>query len=155
MAPPAAGPLIQGSTTPIANETATAASTASPPASSTLAPTSAARRCAAATRPPRVGITALRTIWEREKLSMACAVRFEGSYQSLTASGSGKIRPQKSSSLPRRYSFVSDARVLLDVLPALRFEIVQREIGSRALILCPAARLRTQPDASTPERRLI
>ena len=56
MAPPAAGPLIQGSTTPIAKETATAASTASPPASSTLAPTSAARRCAAATTPPRVGI---------------------------------------------------------------------------------------------------
>src|SRR5262249_31694574 len=71
MAPPAAGPLIQGSTTPMAKETATAASTASPPASSTLAPTSAARRWAAATTPPRVGITALRTIWEREKLSMA------------------------------------------------------------------------------------
>ena len=62
MAPPAAGPLIHGSTTPIANETATAASTASPPASSTAAPTSAARRCAAATTPPRVGMTALRTI---------------------------------------------------------------------------------------------
>ena len=71
MAPPAAGPLIQGSTTPIANDTATAASTASPPAASTLAPTSAARRCAAATTPPRVGITALRMIWAREKLSMA------------------------------------------------------------------------------------
>src|SRR5258705_1195376 len=70
MAPPAAGPLIQGSTTPMANETATAASTASPPASSTLAPTSAARRWAAATTPPRVGITTLRTIWVREKFSM-------------------------------------------------------------------------------------
>src|SRR5215467_6426488 len=70
MAPPAAGPLIQGSTTPMAKETATAASTASPPAASTLAPTSAARRCAAATTPPRVGITALRMIWVREKLSI-------------------------------------------------------------------------------------
>src|SRR5215213_7880777 len=70
MAPPAAGPLIHGSSTPMAKETATAASTASPPASSTLAPTSAARRWAAATTPPRVGMTALRTIWVREKLSM-------------------------------------------------------------------------------------
>src|SRR5262245_17672323 len=70
MAPPAAGPLIQGSTTPMAKETATAASTASPPASSTVAPTSAARRWAAATTPPRVGMTALRMICVREKLSM-------------------------------------------------------------------------------------
>src|SRR5215475_12200959 len=74
MAPPAAGPLIHGSTTPMANETATAASTASPPASSTVAPTSAARRWAAATTPPRVGMTALRMIWVREKLSIASAV---------------------------------------------------------------------------------
>jgi hypothetical protein len=35
MQPPAAGPLIQGSTTPMANDVATAASTALPPASST------------------------------------------------------------------------------------------------------------------------
>src|SRR5262245_61867870 len=71
MAPPAAGPLIHGSTTPMANDTATAASTASPPSASTAAPTSAARRCAAATTPPLVGITVLRTICVREKLSMA------------------------------------------------------------------------------------
>src|SRR5262245_35182803 len=81
MAPPPAGPLIQGSTTPMAKETATAASTASPPASSTLAPTSAARRCAAATTPPRVGITTLRMIWVREKLSMARAVDFKSLQQ--------------------------------------------------------------------------
>src|SRR5262245_15942841 len=73
MAPPAAGPLIHGSTTPIANDTATAASTASPPASSTRAPPSAAR-CAAATMPPRLGITALRMIWVREKLSVTGAI---------------------------------------------------------------------------------
>src|SRR4051794_18550354 len=80
MAPPAAGPLIHGSTTPMAKETATAASTASPPPSSTDAPISAARRCAAATTPPRVGITALRTIWVREKLSMVFLVgaRWDG-----------------------------------------------------------------------------
>ena len=63
-APPAAIPLIHGSTTPIAKESATAASTASPPFASTAAPTSAARRCCAATTPPRVGMTALRTICE-------------------------------------------------------------------------------------------
>src|SRR5688572_27181478 len=69
MQPPAASPLIQGSTTPMAKEVATAASTASPPASSTAAPTSAARRCCAATTPPRVATTDLRTICELEKLS--------------------------------------------------------------------------------------
>src|SRR3954470_3008393 len=69
MQPPAAGPLIQGSTTPMANEVAMAASIASPPASSTAAPASAARRCCAATTPPRVATTVLRTTWEVEKLS--------------------------------------------------------------------------------------
>src|SRR3979490_1999374 len=69
MQPPAAGPLIQGSSTPMANETATAASTASPPSSSTAAPASAARRCCAATTPPRVATTDFRTTWECEKLS--------------------------------------------------------------------------------------
>src|SRR5262247_2651505 len=71
MQPPAARPLIHGSTTPMANEIATAASTASPPASSTAAPTSAARRCCAATTPPRVATTVLRTTCEFEKLSKA------------------------------------------------------------------------------------
>src|SRR3954452_21192555 len=69
MHPPAAGPLIHGSTTPMANEVAMAASIASPPASSTAAPASAARRCCAATTPPRVATTDLRTICEFEKLS--------------------------------------------------------------------------------------
>src|SRR3954466_7863795 len=69
MQPPAASPLIHGSTTPIAKEVATAASTASPPASSTAAPTSAARRCCAATTPPRVATTLLRMSCELEKLS--------------------------------------------------------------------------------------
>src|SRR6185312_10977149 len=70
MQPPAAGPLIHGSTTPIANEVAIAASTASPPAASTFAPASAARRCCAATTPPRVGTTGLRTTCVSEKLSI-------------------------------------------------------------------------------------
>src|SRR5258706_8499463 len=69
MQPPAAGPLIHGSTTPMAKEVAMAASIASPPASSTAAPASAARRCCAATTPPRVATTDLRTIWAFEKLS--------------------------------------------------------------------------------------
>src|SRR5678815_3873072 len=69
MTPPAARPLIHGSTTPMAKEIATAASTASPPASSTAAPTSAARRCWAATTPPRVATTVLRMTCEFEKLS--------------------------------------------------------------------------------------
>src|ERR687887_96514 len=69
IAPPPAGPLIHGSTTPMANDVATAASIASPPASNTVAPTSAARRCCAATIPRDVGMTALRTICVREKLS--------------------------------------------------------------------------------------
>src|SRR5215470_5999797 len=69
MQPPAAMPLIHGSTTPSANDVATAASTASPPASSTAAPTSAARRCCAATTPPRVATTLLRITCEFEKLS--------------------------------------------------------------------------------------
>src|SRR5262245_29736426 len=71
MQPPAASPLIHGSTTPMAKEVATAASTASPPASSTAAPTSAARRCCAATTPPRAATTVLRTTCEFEKLSKA------------------------------------------------------------------------------------
>src|SRR4051812_22771560 len=70
MQPPAATPLIQGSSTPSANEVATAASTASPPAASTDAPTSAARRCADATTPASVAITVLRTTCELEKLSI-------------------------------------------------------------------------------------
>src|SRR5687767_2062378 len=69
MAPPAAMPLIHGSSTPMANEVATAASSASPPASSTAAPACAARLCCAATIPPRVGVTFLRTTCESEKLS--------------------------------------------------------------------------------------
>src|SRR5712664_1550397 len=54
----------------MANETATAASIASPPSSSTAAPASAARRCCAATTPPRVATTDFRTTWELEKLSV-------------------------------------------------------------------------------------
>src|SRR2546428_8870979 len=71
MQPPAAGPLIHGSTTPMANEVATAASIASPPASRTAAPASAARRCCAATTPPCVATTAFRTTCELEKLSIS------------------------------------------------------------------------------------
>src|SRR5882672_725611 len=70
MAPPAARPLIQGSRTPIANDVATAASTASPPACRTAAPASEARRCADATTPPRVGTTRFLTTCELEKLSI-------------------------------------------------------------------------------------
>src|SRR3954470_17319509 len=69
MQPPAAMPLIHGSTTPSANEVATAASTASPPASRIAAPACAARLCCEATTPPRVGTTRLRTTCESEKLS--------------------------------------------------------------------------------------
>src|SRR5271167_1559578 len=71
MAPPPPGPLIHGSTTPIAKDVATAASTASPPAARMAAPTSAARRCCAATIPPEDETAAFRTIWLLEKLSMA------------------------------------------------------------------------------------
>src|SRR3546814_8737280 len=66
-APPPAGPLIQGSKTPIAKETATAASTALPPAASASAPISAARRCCAATMPCLEAVAGLRVTWEREK----------------------------------------------------------------------------------------
>src|SRR5436305_9832153 len=62
-------PLIHGSTTPSANEVATAASIASPPAARIAAPACAARLCCAATMPSRVGTTRLRTICELEKLS--------------------------------------------------------------------------------------
>src|SRR5438105_852727 len=62
-------PLIHGSTTPIAKDVATAASIASPPATSTCAPTVAACLCCAATTPPRVGTTRLRTSCVSEKLS--------------------------------------------------------------------------------------
>src|SRR3546814_10535207 len=69
MAAPA-GPLIQGSTTPMAKETATAASTALPPPASTSAPISAARRCCAATMPWEEEVAGLRVTWEREKADM-------------------------------------------------------------------------------------
>src|SRR3954471_20582432 len=62
-------PLIHGSTTPSANEVATAASIASPPAARIEAPACAARLCCAATMPSRVGTTRLRTTCELEKLS--------------------------------------------------------------------------------------
>src|SRR5258705_10762861 len=75
MHPPAAGPLIHASTTPMANEVAIAASIASPPFSSTATPTSAARRCCAATTPPGVGMTFLRTTCVLEKLSIGMGLR--------------------------------------------------------------------------------
>src|SRR3546814_18767811 len=66
MAAPA-GPLIQGSTTPMAKETATDASTALPPPARTSTPISAARRCCAATMPWAEEVAGLRGTWEREK----------------------------------------------------------------------------------------
>src|SRR4051812_39950578 len=83
MQPPAEMPLIHGSTTPSAKEVATAASIASPPASRTAAPTSAARLCADATMPPRVGTTALRTTCDSEKLSRI----FEGKARDVGVRG--------------------------------------------------------------------
>src|SRR5437588_7983546 len=78
MQPPALMPLIHGSTTPRANEAATAASIASPPASRIAAPTAAARLCCAATTPARVATTRLRTTCESEKLSFIGAIARDG-----------------------------------------------------------------------------
>src|SRR5947209_4382434 len=75
IAPPAAMPLIHGSTTPSAKEVATAASIASPPVARISAPTCAARLCCAATTPPRVATTRLRTTCVSEKLSFNSGVR--------------------------------------------------------------------------------
>jgi hypothetical protein len=69
MQPPAMAPLIQGSSTPSANDVATAASTASPPAASTAAPTCAAFLCCEATTPCSVAMTVLRTTCALERLS--------------------------------------------------------------------------------------
>src|SRR6185295_11803471 len=89
MQPPALMPLIHGSTTPSANEVATAASIASPPASRIAAPACAARLCCAATTPSRVGTTRLRTTWELEKLSFIGAIACD-SRKILTQAAAGE-----------------------------------------------------------------